>query len=430
MKQALMVSEALIPTRAPAQQPGHGAAGKGEGGQTAFGETLDAQLAADSPASVATAATDGAAPAGDASSTGSVDTAMQPEPVRGDDPAASPALVPGTEPAAISPDIIGAGLSGELLAAVAMLGEGLEPAVSQQALSLAGTAGIAAGEGEATKEAVAVSAIRTGAGGQPVAPGSTLAVAGADPATLHAAAVSATAPSAAAPAATGSAAGGQGEATASAPAAAMLAAGNAAGSSAGGTGDGLGADRGSDPSSLTRSGTAAARSPSDGFGQVLGAASAVAAAEGGDAALPARTLAPLSSPVGSPSWGQELGSRVALGLAAGIGTATLEVNPPELGPVSIELSMNDDEAAVKFISNHLAVRDAIESSLSRLRDALAEEGLRLGDVSVGSGEGSGARSDADGGAEQRPAAGAEAEVEDGAVAEPARLTRGLVDTFA
>jgi flagellar hook-length control protein FliK len=66
-------------------------------------------------------------------------------------------------------------------------------------------------------------------------------------------------------------------------------------------------------------------------------------------------------------------------------TARLNLNPAELGPLQVTLSMNDHQTQAMFMSSHEAVRKALEAALPQLRTTLAEQGIELGQASVGSG---------------------------------------------
>jgi flagellar hook-length control protein FliK len=63
--------------------------------------------------------------------------------------------------------------------------------------------------------------------------------------------------------------------------------------------------------------------------------------------------------------------------------AELRLDPPQLGPVEVRLSIANDQASLSFASPHAAVRDAIQASLPRLQDMLQGLGINLGSVSVG-----------------------------------------------
>ncbi len=69
----------------------------------------------------------------------------------------------------------------------------------------------------------------------------------------------------------------------------------------------------------------------------------------------------------------------------GIDQAELVVNPPELGPIRISLSMTNDTLSIAFASEHVETRQAIERSLPALQAALEEHGIELGDTHLGAG---------------------------------------------
>ncbi|MEK7302741.1 MAG: flagellar hook-length control protein FliK, partial [Pseudomonadota bacterium] len=63
--------------------------------------------------------------------------------------------------------------------------------------------------------------------------------------------------------------------------------------------------------------------------------------------------------------------------------AEIRLNPAHLGPVEVMLSITQDQATAQFLSPHLAVREAIEAALPRLKEMMAENGIQLGNVMVG-----------------------------------------------
>lgn len=141
-------------------------------------------------------------------------------------------------------------------------------------------------------------------------------------------------------------------------------------------------------------------------------------------------LPPALPPVDDPQWGAALGARLVWSAAHGTHSASIALNPPELGPVNVSLTLGEDEARVSFVSQHLAVRDAIEAALPRLRELFADGGLLLGEVDISTGgDRSGAQRDPAADTHPRTAARAEPETAPGASA-AVRLADGLVDTFA
>jgi flagellar hook-length control protein FliK len=63
-------------------------------------------------------------------------------------------------------------------------------------------------------------------------------------------------------------------------------------------------------------------------------------------------------------------------------TATMQLDPPELGALQVKLQIFQDQVSVTFTSPNAGVRDAVEQSLPRLREMLAEQGLDLGESFV------------------------------------------------
>jgi len=105
------------------------------------------------------------------------------------------------------------------------------------------------------------------------------------------------------------------------------------------------------------------------------------------ASLP--SLAPLPSlavepKVGAPGWDGALGQRVLWMATKQQQVAEIRLNPPNLGPLEVRLTITNDQASAQFVSHHPAVREAIEAALPRLREMLADSGINLGNVQVGS----------------------------------------------
>jgi flagellar hook-length control protein FliK len=99
---------------------------------------------------------------------------------------------------------------------------------------------------------------------------------------------------------------------------------------------------------------------------------------------PSVASASLSAPVGTPAWEQQLSQQmIRFSQQGGEQRVTLRLHPAELGPVSVNLTMNDQNAQAQFLSHNATVRQALEQALPQLRDALAEQGISLGETSVG-----------------------------------------------
>jgi flagellar hook-length control protein FliK len=125
----------------------------------------------------------------------------------------------------------------------------------------------------------------------------------------------------------------------------------------------------------------------------VGAMSAPAAAPNGFAAPGANPSNPAALPAipvppGDHAWGKALGERVLWMVGKDMQSAEVRLTPPQLGPVEIRVSVQNDQASVSFSAAHPFTREALEAALPRLRDMLGESNLQLVDVNVGDGHGS------------------------------------------
>lgn len=87
-------------------------------------------------------------------------------------------------------------------------------------------------------------------------------------------------------------------------------------------------------------------------------------------------------PVGQPQWSQAVGDKVLWLAAQNVSAAEIRLDPPDLGPMSVKVSVNQDQASVSFTSPHPIVREALDQQLNRLREMFAEQGLNLINVDV------------------------------------------------
>lgn len=91
----------------------------------------------------------------------------------------------------------------------------------------------------------------------------------------------------------------------------------------------------------------------------------------------------LTAPLASPQWQNDLSQQVSSFVMRGDNRVSLQLNPADLGPLQVELKVIEQSAQLQFISGQAAVRSAVEQAIPQLRDALAEQGIDLGDVNVG-----------------------------------------------
>jgi hypothetical protein len=79
---------------------------------------------------------------------------------------------------------------------------------------------------------------------------------------------------------------------------------------------------------------------------------------------------------------EAVAGRIQWMLQRDTGEARLRLDPPELGSIEIRLSVRDDKAVVQLTAYNATTRDALEGSLPRLRELLADVGLNLAGATV------------------------------------------------
>ena len=96
-----------------------------------------------------------------------------------------------------------------------------------------------------------------------------------------------------------------------------------------------------------------------------------------------RVALPVTIQFGQPQWANMVAERSAMMAAQNIEFAELQLDPPELGPLQVKVSVSQDQqASVSFVANNQAVREALENSSQRLRELLEEQSIDLVDVDV------------------------------------------------
>lgn len=93
---------------------------------------------------------------------------------------------------------------------------------------------------------------------------------------------------------------------------------------------------------------------------------------------------PTPKPVlGDDGFDQAIGARLGWLADQKIGHAHIRLSPDDMGPVDVRLQLNGDKVHASFSSPHVDVRQALESSLPRLRELLGEQGFQLAHADVG-----------------------------------------------
>lgn len=134
-----------------------------------------------------------------------------------------------------------------------------------------------------------------------------------------------------------------------------------------------------------------------------------------------------------PQAPERLRERVAVMFNTRTQAAEMRLDPPDLGRLNIRLSLNQDTTSVSFQVSTPQAREAIEQSLPRLRELLAEQGIQLADANVSEQRSGNAQQGQDG--EQRgQSSQASVDIDHESeqlvsVAAPGRVAEGQVDYF-
>lgn len=143
---------------------------------------------------------------------------------------------------------------------------------------------------------------------------------------------------------------------------------------------------------------------------------------------PAPVQVSLDTPVNRPEFRDELAAQVSSFAHDGIQEAVLNLNPAEMGPITVQIVLDGTQATVDFQALQPATRELIEASLPALASALHGEGLTLSGGSVGDQRAPSRGGQGEHGGRQGPM-GAEP-VGSAPVRTAVRRTEGVLDLYA
>ncbi|MFZ1180754.1 MAG: flagellar hook-length control protein FliK [Herbaspirillum sp.] len=103
------------------------------------------------------------------------------------------------------------------------------------------------------------------------------------------------------------------------------------------------------------------------------------------AAITGQAVQRLTPAVGSPGWDQAVGQKLFWMTSGGIQSASLTLNPPDLGPLQVVLRVNNQQADATFITAQPEVRQALEAAMPKLREMMDQAGIQLGQATVDTG---------------------------------------------
>jgi flagellar hook-length control protein FliK len=138
----------------------------------------------------------------------------------------------------------------------------------------------------------------------------------------------------------------------------------------------------------------------------------------------------VNSPVGSTGFAKELGQQISWLSGQEVKQAQIRLNPQDLGPLDVKVSVDHGRVDVAFMTQHPAAAAAVQQGLGQLNQMLGGQGLSLGHATVGqhAQQQFGGQQQQHGNAQVPNDAG-----EAAGISTPAELERvvvGLVDAFA
>jgi len=87
-------------------------------------------------------------------------------------------------------------------------------------------------------------------------------------------------------------------------------------------------------------------------------------------------------PVSPGAWADKVNDKIIWLANQKIQFAEIHLNPQDLGPMEVKISVQNDQATVTFNSQHQGVRELLELNVNRLREMMSENGVDLAHVDV------------------------------------------------
>lgn len=158
------------------------------------------------------------------------------------------------------------------------------------------------------------------------------------------------------------------------------------------------------------------------------------------AALSGQAVQRLTPAVGSQGWDQAVGQKLQWMVSGGLQSASLTLNPPDLGPLQVVLHVNNQQADATFITAQPEVKHALEAAMPKLREMMDQAGIQLGQATVNTGTPNQQQGAGNSSQHARAGSGANGFGSNGDAADDIQVAavpgpvvssgQGLVDTFA
>ena len=88
------------------------------------------------------------------------------------------------------------------------------------------------------------------------------------------------------------------------------------------------------------------------------------------------------APVDSADFPQGVADGVSFAVDNNWSSAKLQVNPPQLGPIDLQIAVQGDHAQVMMSTHSAVTREALESSLPKLKEMLGSQGFTQVSVDI------------------------------------------------
>ncbi len=95
------------------------------------------------------------------------------------------------------------------------------------------------------------------------------------------------------------------------------------------------------------------------------------------------TPPPIPMPTGEKGWDNVLSNRIMWMMGNQMQQASLHITPRHLGPIDIQVSIQNDQASISFLAHNAPVKEALEAAIPRLREMFADNNMQLVNVDVG-----------------------------------------------
>ena len=136
----------------------------------------------------------------------------------------------------------------------------------------------------------------------------------------------------------------------------------------------------------------------------------------------------MNETVGTSGFAKELGQQVTWLSGQEVKQAQIRLNPQDLGPLDVKVSVEHGRVDVSFMTQHPATTAAVQQGLDQLNQMLGGQGLSLGHATVG--QHAQQQFGAQQGQQAHASGSAGDDVADTPVAAMTRVAVGLVDAFA